>query len=750
MTAATIEMQFSEAMANHGLSPSEVIADGKIHRFDGPEDAKGKKSGWYVLHADGIGAGAFGNWKTDLSETWCAVSDHTLSPEEVASRRSRIEQCKAAAAEERKRVRKRAAEKATIILERARDAVADNPYCQRKKIKPFGLKEFRDKRTLIVPARNASGDLLSLQFIYSDGTKRFLTGGELSGAYCAFGGRPNDRILLCEGFATGATLHEATGLPVAVAFNAGNLLPVAQALHRKMPRCKLIICADDDVATAGNPGLTKATAAARAVKGALAVPDFGPNRPDNATDFNDLRCIDGVSAVTAAVEAARIVKDASTPRPSAPQRSVLLSCAADITPEAITWLWPGWLPAGKLTIVAGSPGTGKTTLALTLAATVSRGGLWPDGTRHKTPGTVLMWSSEDDPADTLVPRLIAAGADLTRIQFIRSVSNEDGEIEPFDPSRDIPILSERLAQIGGARLMIIDPLVSAVSGDAHRVNDVRRDLQALVDMAAAYRCAVLGVSHFAKGGKGTTPAERVIGSQAFVALARMVLVTAKDEAAERRILARAKSNIAPDEGGVSYTLEQVTIDGIEASRVVWGAAIEGSAREILGDVEETDDEEKTERDDAADFLRALLSNGPMSSKEIKADAIGAGYAWRTIERAKRALNIDAKKEGLGGWKWYPPAEDRQGKNEDRHSPGRGGLQDRWRSSATTGVSERQNTANFGEKLEDRHRQESDGLHKNEVHRRTVSGEDAKNPTLYTVPGSDDSLSSSAPDANLEV
>jgi putative DNA primase/helicase len=85
-------------------------------------------------------------------------------------------------------------------------------------------------------------------------------------------------------------------------------------------------------------------------------------------------------------------------------------------------------------------------------------------------------------------------------------------------------------------MMIVDPIVSAISGDAHRANDVRRNLQALVDMAGSYGCAVLGISHFAKGTKGTSPAERVIGSQAFVALARMVLVAGKDEAAERRIL----------------------------------------------------------------------------------------------------------------------------------------------------------------------------------------------------------------------
>ncbi|KKB62461.1 hypothetical protein WM40_17305 [Robbsia andropogonis] len=333
----------------------------------------------------------------------------------------------------------------------------------------------------------------------------------------------------------------------------------------------------------------------------------------------------------------------------------MLTCASDVVPEAISWLWRYWLPAGKLTLLAGSPGTGKTTIALSLAAMVSKGNVWPDGAPNTGAGTVLMWSSEDNPADTLVPRLIAAGADLKRIHFISNVAGPEGEILPFDPARDIGLLGERLAQMGGATLLILDPIVSAVAGDAHRVNDVRRDLQALVDMAGAYRCAVLGISHFAKGGKGTSPAERVIGSQAFVALARMVLVAAKDDAAERRILARAKSNIAPDDGGISYTLEQVDASGIEASRVVWGELVEGSARDILGDVEAFDDEEKTDQEEAQDFLAGMLADGPKRASELKRDADGAGFQWKTLQRAATRMGVDRRKIGMkDGWEWALP------------------------------------------------------------------------------------------------
>jgi len=560
-----------------------------------------------------------------------------------------------------------AAVKARDLWEKAGSVDASHTYVRSKKITPYGAKQLREQ--LIVKIQDIDGVHHSTQYVQPDGTKVFQTGGRISGCFAAVtsGAKPNGStpLLICEGFATACSLHQATGYPAAAAMNAGNLLNVARAWREKYPRVRIVICADDDTETAGNPGMTKATDAARAVGGMLAVPDFGPSRPDSATDFNDLFALVGSDALRGCVEAAVSPGGVSPPRQRVAP-SVLLSCASDIRPEAISWLWPGWLPAGKLTLLAGSPGTGKTTLAIALAASVTTGGAWPDGSKCQAAGHVLMWSGEDDPADTLVPRLMAAGADLRKVHFVQSVSDENGELQPFDPASDIPLLAERLAELGGTRLLIVDPIVSAVSGDAHRANDVRRNLQALVDMAAGYQCAVLGISHFAKGAKGTSPAERVIGSQAFVALARMVLVAGKDEAAERRILARAKSNIAPDDGGVSYTLEQIDTDGIEASRVVWGEMIEGTAREILGDVEQ-DDEEKTGQDEAQDFLESILAAGPMRVREIKVDTDGAGFNWKMMQRAGTRLNVEKRKIGMKeGWEWALPK--RTNPEEDTKNP----------------------------------------------------------------------------------
>lgn len=338
-------------------------------------------------------------------------------------------------------------------------------------------------------------------------------------------------------------------------------------------------------------------------------------------------------------------------------RVVNLRCGADIKALPITWLWPGWLPAGKLTILAGAAGSGKTTLSVGLAASLTSGSRWPDGTPCLRKGNVLIWSSEDSADDTLVPRLIASGADMKRVHFIEGIT-ENGEKLPFDPAVDIHELHKAVEQMGGVSLLIIDPIVSAVSGDMHRANDVRRSLQAVVDFGETHNCAILGISHFAKGGAGKTPQDRVIGSQAFGALARMVLVAAKEEGSSRRVLARAKSNIAADDGGVAYSLEVVTIAGeIETTHVVWDGVIEGTAREILGELEHDESGINSEQDDLVKLLVDLLTEngGQMPAKMIKAEISDAGFSWTSANRAKVKAGIESAKERgskTGGWTWY--------------------------------------------------------------------------------------------------
>ena len=347
----------------------------------------------------------------------------------------------------------------------------------------------------------------------------------------------------------------------------------------------------------------------------------------------------------------------SQPTPARNNRSVTLVQCSTIEAKPITWLWNGFIPQGKLTLLAGAGGTGKSTLAFNFAATVSNAGIWPDGSRCTISGNVLIWSSEDDASDTIVPRLMAVGANLQRCRIITGAIDENGLRSPFDAAKDMDRLREAINQIGGVSLLVIDPIVTAVTGDMHKANDVRRSLQSIVDFAVEMNCAVLGITHFSKGTAGKNSAERVIGSQAFAALARMVLVAAKEEDSHRRVFTRAKSNNSIDTGGFSYTIEAGSLtNGIEVTRIAWGEALEGSSRSILSEVEGDTNEEAGQLGAAKQFLMNTLRNGPAPSKELLEHAReGYSVSAITLRRAQKELGIVATKSTFaGGWNWSLP------------------------------------------------------------------------------------------------
>lgn len=282
--------QFRVALAGRGiLPPADIRADGKLHRCDA-EGKGGKGDAAYLLHLDGIPAGGFENHRDGLGwENWRADTGRTLTPTEEAEHRAKIEAARKQREAEQAGRYAEARERAGLILATGHQP-GKHPYLTKKRIQPHGVKLIQVDRAraiapslslvlsgllLVIPMR-AEGVLHSVQFIDERGIKRPLTGGRVAGCYHAIG-KIEGAVALCvaEGYATGATIHEATGYPVAVAFSAGNLIAVAMAMRANFPGLPLILCADDDYATPGNPGLTKATEAARAVGGMVAVPDFG-------------------------------------------------------------------------------------------------------------------------------------------------------------------------------------------------------------------------------------------------------------------------------------------------------------------------------------------------------------------------------------------------------------------------------------------------------------------------------------------
>ncbi len=643
-----ISTQFINAINQAGIIPPlSVIDDGQIHRFS----SNGKstdEAGWYVLHNDGVAAGSFGNWRTSETHTWCADIGRPLTTAENAANKARIDAMKLQREADLLISQAEASIKATAIWEKSTPCL-NHAYLTRKGVKAYALKQIDG--SVVIPLRDGL-KIHSLEYIKANGDKSREPKGRVTGCYFAIG-KPSDIIRFAEGYATGASIHEATGDAVVVTFGIENLLAVAKTIRAKYPTIRLVVCADDDLS---GVGIRKANEAAKQVGASVVIPLFGENRTAKDKDFNDLHQLNGLEAVKAQLAVIQTpVSDLKVVTDVMPLAiNVSLLCAANITPEPIRWLWNGWLAKGKLHIFAGMAGTGKTTIAIALAATITTGGRFPDGSRCPV-GSVLIWSGEDSPADTLVPRLMAAGADLSKVHFVGETT-ANYELRSFDPATDMQPLMIKAASISDLALLIIDPIVNAVAGDSHKNGEVRRALQPVVEFGEKLNCAVLGITHFSKGGQGKDPLERVTGSLAFGALARIVLATAKivDGDKTKRIVCRAKSNIGIDTGGFEYDLQEKEVDaGIFSSYALWGEAVEGSAIELLA---EPDNRETGENgsalNEATEFLQDLLADGELSQKQIEVDAKGAGLSMATIKRAKKDLNIRSKKSLLDkGWYW---------------------------------------------------------------------------------------------------
>ena len=293
--------QFRQALMSAGLSPPDMLkADGKTHRFS-TGNKPSHKNGWYFLHLDGIPWGQAGDWAIsggDRVVHWCAKTNTQMTKEERDIHRQRF---KAQQAQQEAKQIESQQESAAVAAQLFKQATVctQNDYLTRKGVNPYGVRS--EGNQLLIPMRDTSGTLCSLQIITPDGDKRFLFGGKVRGCYHSIG-KPEGVLIVCEGYATGASIHEATGHAVAVAFNAGNLESVAVALYSKYPALKIIIAADDDWKTEGNPGMTKAREAALAVGALISVPLFPANRPAAANDFNDLHQFTGLGAVKSSID----------------------------------------------------------------------------------------------------------------------------------------------------------------------------------------------------------------------------------------------------------------------------------------------------------------------------------------------------------------------------------------------------------------------------------------------------------------
>ncbi len=323
---------------------------------------------------------------------------------------------------------------------------------------------------------------------------------------------------------------------------------------------------------------------------------------------------------------------------------LILRKLSDIPASEIEWIWRGRIPLAKPTQIGGDPGVGKSLLTLEIAARVTTGRPWPDGEHAPEVGRVIMMSAEDDAADTLRPRLEAAGADIDRVLILEMVRERGGQERTFNLAKDLPKLEAHLERLGDVRLLVIDPISSYQPGvDSHRNTDVRSLIMGpLAALAARWRVAVGAVTHLSKG--DGSPLNRMAGSIAYGAAARAAWLVARDpdpDRQERRLLLPLKNNLGPEAKGLAFTIVED-----EAGRpvIAWEPdPVAVSAAEVMRERREQEGERAERLQAAGELLREILANGPVATAEVKAEAARRGICERTVERARQVLGVKSGK-----------------------------------------------------------------------------------------------------------
>ena len=337
---------------------------------------------------------------------------------------------------------------------------------------------------------------------------------------------------------------------------------------------------------------------------------------------------------------------------------IVLLPMASVKPESVKWLWPGCIPMGKLTVIAGDPGLGKSFLTLDIAARTSRGTDWADCVNPNSAGGVVLMSAEDDPADTIRPRLDSAGADVEQVVLLEGmrIREEDGERTAPVTLDHVAMLQKAIECTPNCKLVIVDP-ISAFMGkvDTHVNAQVRAVLAPLAGLAASHGIAVVAVTHLRKGEGAAI--YRAMGSLAFVAAARTVWVVTKDRddaTGGRRLFLPVKNNLASDTDGFAFALGPA---GNDAPRVYWESSrVTMDADEVMSFRASKPGRPPDDRERAKAFLLASLADGPRPAKDVTEEACeGEGISKRTLDRARQDLGVRAyRPTNPGPWWWRLP------------------------------------------------------------------------------------------------
>ncbi len=351
-----------------------------------------------------------------------------------------------------------------------------------------------------------------------------------------------------------------------------------------------------------------------------------------------------------AAEAIRIPQIAPVSAPLV--RRLITHRASDLPPEKLIWVWPGRIPEGKLVLVGGPPGLGKSQLTAFITATISNGGDWPCNEGSTSVGNVIFMSAEDGIQDTVIPRLMAAGANLDRVHIVASVTKPDGKgRKTFSLKNDVDLLEARAKEIADVRLIIIDPISAYMSGtDANGNAEIREMMEPLSEMANRLHIAVLAVTHLNKGGGGgQTALQRFSGSIGIIAAARAGFVVLEDPESEgRRLLLEVKSNLGPKCKGLAFRMEQrLVAEGIVSSNIFFeNQYVSQSSDEALTASENRGGaaSQTSSKMEVAEFLNEILASGPVEVLEVERQARAATLLGDDKRLRQNKAFRDARKD----------------------------------------------------------------------------------------------------------
>jgi putative DNA primase/helicase len=495
---------FTDFCKSHGLLVDSIIDDGQIHRVPHKSSKKDAIDAWYILHTGGkIPVGICGCWKApEFQVQWMAEMGREMSISERIEHDRWVAEVKAKQIEAKKANQEKAAERASTEVQAYAEASADHPYLQRKRVQPHGIK-VDGAGSLVVPITNKDGEIVSHQRITADGAKKYLGGGEVQGCFYELRGS-RQIVFVGEGFATCASVFEATGYTTLVAFDCGNLPRVAKVAKELFPGAKIVMAADNDQFTDGNPGLAKAGEAAALVHGLVVHPTFTADEVSSGkpTDFNDLHTLRGLDAVR---EQITMVTEPMRLRSAFPFTQI-----GKIELKPIDWIIEDYIESDSLAQVFGDPGGGKSFVAIDIACCVATGTPWHG--HEVRQGSVFYIAGEGH--NGLARRFkaweLGNSIDLSDAPIYKS----HRAAQLYDATEAAIVaqsIREMIDECGSTpSLIVIDTLARNMGGDENSTTDMNAFIQHLdAYLKEPYKCCVMVVHH-----SGTADKDRARGSSA--------------------------------------------------------------------------------------------------------------------------------------------------------------------------------------------------------------------------------------------